>query len=460
MSLAVTKYMDASGLKPYPEYKDSGIEWIGGIPEHWDIVPIKRVVTTPITDGPHETPDFIDEGVPFISAEAIRNNKIDFSKKRGFISAVDHRRFCLKYKPCKDDIYMIKSGATTGNIAIVETDVEFNIWSPLAAIRIDKQKGSPNFVLHFLNSKEFQISVQLSWSFGTQQNIGMNVIEKLLLAFPPLIEQQIIADFLDRETFRIDTLIEKKQQFIELLGEKRSSLISQVVTKGLNPNVPMKDSGIEWIGEVPGHWSIIKLKYVSYMKGRIGWQNLRQDEYTDKGPYLITGMHFDSGSINWNSCYHITEERYQMAPEIQVKEQDLLITKDGSIGKLAYIKNLPGKASLNSHLLLIRPFGEKFVNRYMYYLMLSNIFSLYSLMNQTGTTFNGITQNSMENFDAPFPHIQEQHSIADFLDLETSRIDTLTEKIKQSINYLKEYRTALISSAVTGKIDVRGTVSD
>jgi type I restriction enzyme, S subunit len=112
-----------------------------------------------------------------------------------------------------------------------------------------------------------------------------------------------------------------------------------------------KDSGVEWLGEIPACWKVERLKFNSYIKGRIGWQNLRSDEFTVEGPYLITGMHFNEGSIDWDACYHITEERYEVAPEIQVKEHDVLITKDGSIGKVAYIKYLPRKASLNSHLL-------------------------------------------------------------------------------------------------------------
>ncbi|MBU1782850.1 restriction endonuclease subunit S, partial [bacterium] len=161
ISHAVTK-----GLDPNVEMKDSGVEWIGKVPEHWGVSPIKRIVDTPVTDGPHETPEILDEGVPFVSAEAIRDNKINFERKRGFISEYDHRRYSLKYHPKRDDIYMIKSGATTGNLAIVETDEEFNIWSPLAVIRVHQKKVDARFVLSAMNSKEFQTSVQLFWSYG------------------------------------------------------------------------------------------------------------------------------------------------------------------------------------------------------------------------------------------------------------------------------------------------------
>ncbi|MBW1616443.1 MAG: restriction endonuclease subunit S [Deltaproteobacteria bacterium] len=225
ISNAVTK-----GLNSNVKLKPTGIQWIGDAPEHWEIAPLKRIVKTPITDGPHETPQILDTGIPFVSAEAIKNNKIDFFRKRGFISVEDHRRYSLKYKPEKEDIYMIKSGATTGNLAIVETDEEFNIWSPLAAIRINEKIALPKYIFNSLNSNEFQTSIKLFWSYGTQQNIGMNVIENLLTPLPPLSEQKAIAAYLDKETEKTDDLINKAKKAVEKLKEYKQAIISAAVT--------------------------------------------------------------------------------------------------------------------------------------------------------------------------------------------------------------------------------------
>ena len=136
----------------------------------------------------------------------------------------------------------------------------------------------------------------------------------------------------------------------------------------------MKPSGVKWIGNVPKSWQLLKLKYFSYLKGRIGWQGLAADEFTDEGPYLITGTDFENGRIQFDRSYHITEERYVEAPEIQLKPGDLLVTKDGTVGKMAYVDMLPGKASLNSHLLLIRPIQNSFDNRFLFWLMGSSVF--------------------------------------------------------------------------------------
>src|SRR5258706_6959150 len=143
----------------YEKYRDSTLEWLREVPQHWEVKAIKHIVITPITDGPHETPDFIDDGVPFVSAEAVASGEINFDKVRGYISEEDHSRFSQKYCPRKHDIFLVKSGATTGVTAIVETDKRFNIWSPLAAIRVGTN-ANPYFVLNFLRSRNFQEAIR------------------------------------------------------------------------------------------------------------------------------------------------------------------------------------------------------------------------------------------------------------------------------------------------------------
>jgi len=177
---AVTK-----GLNPHAPLKPSGIPWIGDIPAAWERTKLKRLLEIPITDGPHETPLFIDEGIPFISAEAIKNNTVNFDLKRGYISKEEHLRFSKKCKPKVHDIFMVKSGATTGNIALVETTEEFGIWSPLALMRSNKERLYFKYLFYYLQSHLFKKQVEQFWSYGTQQNIGMEVLGNLFLAYPP-----------------------------------------------------------------------------------------------------------------------------------------------------------------------------------------------------------------------------------------------------------------------------------
>jgi type I restriction enzyme S subunit len=226
---AVISHAVTKGLNPNAPMKDSGVEWLGEVPAHWDVHAIKHIVSTPITDGPHETPEFFDTGIPFVSAEAVSSGRIDFEKIRAHISDADNQRYSKKYSPKKFDIYMVKSGATTGVTAIVETDDVFNIWSPLAAIRCN-ELSYPYFVLNFMRSRNFADAVAISWSFGTQQNIGMKVIENLSITRPPLSEAIEIANSLQDKSAKFDKIILHAQGQIELMQERRTALISAAVT--------------------------------------------------------------------------------------------------------------------------------------------------------------------------------------------------------------------------------------
>ena len=232
----------AAGLEPHPEMKDSGVDWLKEIPLHWKLSPLKRIVSTPITDGPHETPEFLLEGVPFASAEAVQDGRIQLSSVRGCISREDHERFSKKYCPKRDDIFVVKSGSTTGKVAFVDFDDEFNVWSPLAAIRCDLTKALPPFVFYALSSEYFQGLVQVSWSFGTQPNIGMGVIGKLSVVLPPPAEQSHIATFLNTEVARIERLVEQAQSAITRLTEYRQALFASAVIGKIDVRV-LRHSG-------------------------------------------------------------------------------------------------------------------------------------------------------------------------------------------------------------------------
>lgn len=217
-------------MRDKAELKDSGVEWIGEVPKEWEMTSVKHLLSIPITDGPHSTPVLYDEGIPFISAEAIKNNKIDFDKKRGYISQKDHEEFCRKYKPKTGDIYMVKSGATTGNIAMVEVDFEFSIWSPLAVFRAKDNILDNKYLFYSLLAPYFKKGVELKWSFGTQQNIGMGVLSNLPLIVAPLSKQQTIVHHIEQESTKIDRAISLQEQEIEKLKELKATLIDSAVT--------------------------------------------------------------------------------------------------------------------------------------------------------------------------------------------------------------------------------------
>ena len=211
----------------------------------------------------------------------------------------------------------------------------------------------------------------------------------------------------------------------------------------------MKPSGIDWIGEIPQGWNLKRIKYLSTLKGRIGWQGLTADEYVDEGPFLITGTDFINGTINWDTCVHITEERWGEAPEIHIKNGDLLITKDGTVGKVAIVSNLEGKASLNSGVLLIRTF-DGFDKRFLYWTLLSDEFWVwFKLKNAGNSTIIHLYQNDFAEFCYTFPNVIEQKAIADFLDEQCGRIDGIISDLGKQIETLQKYKKSLILETVT-----------
>jgi type I restriction enzyme S subunit len=431
--------------------KDSGIEWIGKIPKEWIIAKTLYGLKMPVTDGPHETPELYDDGIPFVSAEAVSSGKIDFKHIRGFISKDFYKECCKKYVPYKNDIYMVKSGATTGRVAIVDTDIIFTIWSPLAVFRVRDDIIFYRYLYYFLQSESYQKQVMINWTFGTQQNIGMRVLEKILICYPTLNEQRRISSFLDSECSKIDSIISNLEKQIETLTAYKKSLITETVTKGLDKTVLMKDSGVEWIGKIPEEWHIEKVKHIAKLNGRIGWQGLTSDEYSDEGAYLVTGTDFSNGVINWNSCVHVSIGRWEEAPDIQLEDGDLLITKDGTVGKLALAKNLPSEATLNSGVLLIRT-NSLCDKHYLFWVLSSEIFwKWFGYVNAGNSTIIHLYQHVFSNFTFPLPSIKEQILMASFLDSQCSKIDSILADKQKALETMQAYKKSLIYEYVTGK---------
>lgn len=211
------------------------------------------------------------------------------------------------------------------------------------------------------------------------------------------------------------------------------------------------DSKIEWIGDMPNDWKTIKIKYTSWLKGRIGWQGLTASEYTDEGPFLITGTDFENGIIDWSKCAHISKERFDEDPDIHVKEGDLLITKDGTVGKVAIAKNCPDEVSLNSGVLLIRNVGNyRYYDKYLYYVLLSDEFWRWYTLSQTGqSTIKHLYQAQFYSFEFAYPSYGEQKVIANFLDSECAHIDAVIEQTRASIEEYKKLKQSVITRAVT-----------
>ncbi|RJQ23177.1 MAG: restriction endonuclease subunit S [Nitrospiraceae bacterium] len=213
-------------------------------------------------------------------------------------------------------------------------------------------------------------------------------------------------------------------------------------------------SGVEWIGEMPVQWEVKRLKFNTYIKARVGWHGLRADEFSlTEGVYCVTGTDLQNGEVSWENCYRVSEERYEEDPYIQLRENDLLITKDGTIGKVAIVRNLNERATLNSGVFVVRPERKEYVTPFMYWALQSPVFSEYVNYTSKGSTINHLYQETFFNLPFILPEIDEQTAIAAYLDEKIVQIDTLTANKQNLIKLLKEERTAIINHAVTKGIN-------
>lgn len=210
----------------------------------------------------------------------------------------------------------------------------------------------------------------------------------------------------------------------------------------------MKPSGVVWMGDIPQNWNIKRVKYLASLKGRIGWQGLTSDEYIDEGPYLITGIDFKDGGIDWDNCVHISEKRWAEAPDIHIKNGDLLITKDGTVGKVAIVSDLEGKASLNSGVLLVRT-HEDYNKRFLFWVLQSEEFwTWFRLKNAGNSTIIHLYQGDFAEFSYTFPEIGEQQQIAAFLNDQCTKIDGIIADIEKQIETLQKYKKSVISETL------------
>lgn len=440
-------------MKKYDSYKDSGIEWIGQIPSHWDKVLFKRVFEK-IKDGTHGSFSRVEEGRPFLSAKNVYDFGLVISENESLISEEDFNEITKNGFPSLNDL-LITCVGTIGRTCVYKYNEPYAFQRSVSFLRLN-QKGNPNFYKCFVQSDLYQNQLINLAKTSAQSGVYMNDLANSIILLPPLNEQTAIANYLDQKTTQIDHLITKKEQFIQLLEEERVAVINQAVTKGLDPNVAMKDSGIDWLGKIPKHWDVKIIKHTTYVKGRIGWKGLRSDEFLEfSDSYVVTGTDFHNGTIKWETCYQVPIDRYEDDPFIKLQNDDLLITKDGTIGKIAIVKDMPKIATLNSGVFLTRPLENEYYQEFMYWILYSEVFKSFYDFNKSGSTIQHLYQNVFNEFKYPLPPTKEQIEIVNHVNKKTDELDLVISKTKQEIELLKEYKTALISEVVTGKVDVR-----
>ncbi len=423
------------------KYKDSGIKWIGEIPQEWNLKKAKHIFVQSFEKG--------GEDLTLLSATQ-NEGVIPKDGLEGVVQVKEDTDLSL-FKTVKKKDFVISLRSFQGGFEYSN----FNgVITPAYTVFRNKIPINDDYFKMLFKSDGFIAKINsLTTGIREGKNIQYDDFKHMTLPLPTLDEQQQIADYLDKKCGEVDRVVEVQKQIIEKLKEYKQSVITEAVTKGLDKNAPLKDSGIEWIGKIPYHWKTIRIKNVAWLKGRIGWQGLKSNEYQETGAYLITGTDFDNGKINWDSCVHITQERYNEDADIHIKENDLLITKDGTVGKVALALNCPPNVSLNSGVLLIRNTKNiKYFSKYLFYIILSDVFWQWFSSNLNGnSTIIHLYQEQFYNFCFCFPDPEEQKQIADYLDIKCAEIDKAISEKEALIEKLTEYKKSLIYECVTGK---------
>ncbi|MDU1203324.1 MAG: restriction endonuclease subunit S [Clostridiales bacterium] len=425
------------------ETKDSGVEWIGEIPKEWERTSLLNLLKDQISDGPHETPNLVDEGVPFISVDSLNDSEnINFDVVKKFISEDDYLRYNKKTNLQPRDILFSKS-ATIGKTAIVKKE-KFMVWSPLAIIRVNDTICFYKYIYYLLNCKILIKYVSLLGGYNTQINVGMRTLEKAVVPFPKLEEQKKIANFLDEKVGEIDRLIDNAKKSIEEYKKYKQSVITEAVTKGLDPNVDMKDSGIEWIGEIPKHWKVLKIKYILEWKSEKGYPN-----------ETVLSLYRDYGIVPKDS----RDDNHNVT-SLDTSSYKLVDKGDFVINKM---KAWQGSMAVSRYRGIVSPayhvcrFKNNNVNKeYFHYLLRNKLYLPEFRRLSTGLRI-GQWDLGFEDFKKlPYllPSNKEQDEIVNYLNHKCSEIDNLISKKEKLILELESYKKSLIYEYVTGKKEV------
>ena len=417
---------------PYPKYKLSGVEWLGEIPEDWASFRLRFVAVTSVTKKEVRELD-PETKVSFVPMEAVGEyGGLDLDTKRPLSEVVEGYTYfrngdviVAKITPCFENGKGALANRMFNGVGFGTT--ELHVLRPSGNL-------DARFLMYLTFSDHFRrIGTASMFGAGGQKRISDDFIRNFRHPVPCLSEQRAIASFLDRETAKIDGLVARKERLIELLQEKRAALVTRAVTWGLDPNVSMKDSGVEWLGEIPAHWEVKRLRWaIMFQRG-----------------HDLPSHEREEGDVPVVSSSGVSSKHSRaVAPA-----PGIVTGRYGTIGNFYLISEDYWPLNTTLYSIDLRNNDARFL-----WYMLGCLSSLF-VVNALKSAVPGVDRKDIHPIETAIPAPPEQLAIATYLDRETAKIDALIAKVRQAINHLKEYRTALISAAVTGKIDVRGEAS-
>lgn len=438
-----------SQYKPYPAYRDSGVEWIGQVPEHWQVTPLKVIADTVNGATPESgKPEYWDGDIAWYTPTDIDNEVAsELGAPRRYITQAGYESCAVKLSPPGSVI--LSTRAPIGSVGT--TTIPSTINQGCRTL-IPAQDVPTSYLASTLVAAREEL--RLRGNGTTFQELSTEALRSLRIPMPPFSECVSIASGLDRETTRIDTLITKKTRSIELLKEKRQALITHVVTKGLDPNVKMRDSGIDWIGEVPEEWSVVQVRHVATLGSGHTPSRSRPDWWEDC--YIPWFTLADIWQVRREGRRFVTETEEKVS-DLGIANSSAVVHPAGSV-MLSRTASVGFPAIMGCDMATSQDFavwrcGSRVVNEYLYLVLLGMKQELSRLM--IGSTHKTIYMPDIEAFRMPLPPVEQQKLIIQYVGDELQRFDTLIAKTQLSIDLLKERRSAFITAAVTGQIDLR-----
>ena len=414
-------------LKIYDEYKDSKIDIVGLIPKEYEIVRLKFLcdINTGDKDTVNRNP----------------NGTYPFYVRSPIIERID------TYSYDGESVLMAGDGVGAGKV-FHYVNGKFDYHQRVYNLH-NFRHVFPKFIYYYMSSL-FSIEINKGSAKSTVDSVRLPMLENFQICFPNLYKQKQIANYLDKKTAKIDETIAKNEELIQLLEEKRITLINQAVTKGLNPDVPMKDSGIEWIGEIPEHWNIMKMKFLGTARNGLTY---KPEDISDEGLLVLRSSNIQNGKLSFKDNVYINSN---IDSKFIVNENDLLIcSRNGSrqlIGKSALITPEISGNTFGAFMMLFKSEYNAFIQ----YALKSKIFAYY-IDSFLTSTINQLTLQNFNNMAIPITlDLNEQREIQSYLDTNVNKINDTIDKIYKNIKLLDEYKTSLIHHVVTGKVDVRG----
>jgi len=426
--------------------KDSGVEWIGAVPKNWEIERLQWHLF-----------EIIEKNDPIKTTQvlSLTNKKgvIPYEEKgnQGNTAKENYDGYKIAYP---DTIVANSMNILIGSVGYSKL---YGCVSPVYYVFKEKNNNDLRFINYIMQTSQFQRELRkcANGILEIRLRVSASDILKQKCAFPNIQTQILIADYLDDKCAIIDSIIEKQQAVIEKLKEYKLSVITEAVTQGLNQDVAMKDSGIEWVDAIPLHWKTIKLKYCTYIRARLGWKGLKADEYVEKGYPLLSAFNIINSKLDFeNNINYINEFRYNESPEIKLSVNDILLVKDGAgIGKCAIVEQLPLPSTTNGSLAVITT-DDRLSAKFLYYFFLSNVFQKYIDRIKDGMGVPHLFQSDLREIAVVIPSIEEQNLIITKLNELTESIDNGIRKKERMVEKLQEYKKSFIYEVVTGKKEV------